>query len=109
MGLASDAVGINKREFAFVIGGGFQIKDAACEAFRDNVGHTFTIAEHALTADAEQWKRRTPRGSAYFAEADFDRGVAIGVTFNEPFKSKVEKGGMFNVEAAGLTGILGLS
>ena len=108
LGLAGDAVGISESEFAFVAGSWIEVEDAAGEAVGDCVGHAFALAEDSLPADAEEVKRGLPSLCVGFAEANFYRGVAVGVAVDEPLEAEVVEGGMFDVEASGGGGGLGL-
>ena len=77
--LAGHAVRIAERELALIAGGRLEIEDAARKAFGHGVGHALAVAVDSFAADAQQRERGAPRGRARLAEADFDRGIPVGV------------------------------
>ena len=108
LGLAARAIGIAERELAFIAGGGLEIQDAPREAVGNGVRHALALAVNMFAADAEEGEGGTPGGGADFAEADFDGGVAVSVAIDLPLETEVVEGGVFDDEAAGADGVLGL-
>ena len=104
---ARHAVRILERELALVAGGGFEIQDAAREAFGDGVSHALASAIDLFAADAQQRQRRTPGCRACLAKADLHCGVPVCIALDGPFKAQVQQRRVFDMETARTGGVLG--
>ena len=109
LSLARRSVRVSQLELALVLGARLQVQDAAGEGVGDGVVEVLATPVDVLTTDPHQRHGVSPDRVAHGPVLDVHRRIAIGIAADGPFKSQVQKRGVFDGEFVGLGGVLGVS
>src|SRR5262245_62716162 len=100
-----DAIRIRHGETALVGCPLFQIENAAGEKARRPILEEFPSSPDFLISDAQQRQCLLPFVLSLLAISDCDRGIAVVVTLDLPFKPQVQQRWRFNNELSRGDGI----
>ena len=98
---SNDPLGIRQPQLHFVFGVCLEIQHAAGKPVRNGVFQVLTPTVDPLSSDPEQGDGQAPFGNSHSPKPDFTGGIAVVVSRQRPFKTKVLQRGMLHHQLSG--------